>query len=59
MFDWSRPSPSEPYDLALACDVLYEAFSVEPVAKAIPQLLNLRTGRLLLADPSRRTKENR
>ena len=47
------------YDVALACDVLYEHFSVEPVAHIAPQLLSPKSGMLLLADPSRRTKENR
>ena len=59
LFDWSQPSGAGQFDVALACDVLYEAFSVEPVARVIPQLLSFKTGKLLLADPSRRTKQNR
>ncbi|KAL0031958.1 hypothetical protein WJX79_008528 [Trebouxia sp. C0005] len=58
-FDWGDPSCQGNYDVALACDVLYEPYSVEPVARITPRLLNHRTGRLLLADPSHRTKANR
>lgn len=29
LFDWSQPIAQARYDLALACDVLYETFSVE------------------------------
>ena len=58
-FDWGDPSCQGNYDVALACDVLYEPYSVEPVANITPRLLNHRTGRLLLADPSHRTKDNR
>lgn len=58
-FDWGDPSCQGEYDVALACDVLYEPYSVEPVATITPRLLNHRTGRLLLADPSHRTKDNR
>ena len=59
LLDWSQPCISDDYDVALACDVLYEAASVEPVAKVIPKLLNPQTGTLLLSDPLLRTKENR
>ncbi|DBA88781.1 TPA: hypothetical protein ACH3X1_004198 [Trebouxia sp. C0004] len=58
-FDWGYPGCQGNYDVALACDVLYEPYSVEPVANITPWLLNHRTGRLLLADPSHRTKDNR
>jgi len=41
VFDWSQPLSSllHYFDVVLACDVLYEHFSVEPVAKVAPQLL--------------------
>ncbi|KAL3132844.1 hypothetical protein ABBQ38_006769 [Trebouxia sp. C0009 RCD-2024] len=59
LFDWTSHVCHGNYDVALACDVLYEHFSVEPMANIVPQLLNPKSGRLLLADPSRRTKDNR
>lgn len=45
--------------MALACDVLYEPYSVVPLANIVPRLLNPKSGRLLLADPSHRTEQNR
>lgn len=59
LFDWTNPVCYGDYDVALACDVLYEQFSVEPMAHIAPQLLSPKTGMLLLADPSRRTRDNR
>jgi predicted nicotinamide N-methyase len=67
VFDWSQPLSSllHYFDVVLACDVLYEAFSVEPVAKIAPQLLKLsensdeNPGIVLLADPPLRAKQNR
>lgn len=59
LFDWTSHVCHGDYDVALACDVLYEHFSVEPVANIAPQLLNPKTGKLLLADPLRRTRDNR
>ncbi|KAL3149551.1 hypothetical protein ABBQ32_002330 [Trebouxia sp. C0010 RCD-2024] len=59
LFDWTSHVCHGDYDVALACDVLYEHFSVEPMANIAPQLLNPKSGRLLLADPSCRTKDNR
>ena len=59
LFDWNNHVCSGNFDVALACDVLYEHFSVEPVAHIAPQLLSPKAGMLLLADPSRRTRENR
>ena len=70
VFDWSQPLSSllHYFDVVLACDVLYEAFSVEPVAKITPQLLKLSgssdssdesPGVILLADPPLRAKQNR
>jgi hypothetical protein len=61
-FDWSSSSSSiaNQFDVILACDVLYEASAVEPVAAAVPQLLIQSPGSLLLlADPPNRTAENR
>ena len=59
LFDWTSHACRGDYDVVLACDVLYEHFSVEPVANIAPQLLSPKGGVLLLADPSRRTRENR
>ncbi|KAK9829936.1 hypothetical protein WJX72_008749 [[Myrmecia] bisecta] len=47
------------YDVVLACDVLYEDFSVEPVAAAVPSMLKSSGTRLLLTDPAHRTEHNR
>ena len=60
MFDWSAPPNLAPFDVILACDVLYEDFSVEPLARLMPGLLSSRPhARVLLADPVNRTPENR
>ena len=59
LFDWNSHACHGDFDVALACDVLYEHYSVEPVANIAPQLLKQQAGRLLLADPSKRTIENR
>lgn len=59
LFDWNKHACHGDFDVALACDVLYEHFSVEPVAHIAPQLLSPKAGMLLLADPSGRTRENR
>ena len=59
LFDWTSDISHGDFDVALACDVLYENFSVEPVAHIAPQLLKPQTGRLFLADPIQRTRENR
>ena len=47
------------FDVLLACDVLYEDTSVDPVAEAVPRLLYSAGGRLVLADPTHRTEQNR
>ena len=65
LFDWNHPNASllGYFDVVLACDVLYEAFSVEPVAAVAPKLLkqsvSLGGGGVLLADPPLRAKQNR
>ena len=65
VWDWSRPSALPPADVLLACDVLYEEFSVAPVAAAAPALLARPPGpgggepRLLLCDPPDRARANR
>lgn len=71
IFDWSQPVSLSGFDVVLACDVLYESFSVEPVAKVAPQLLKPRrsardlrsddtsTPRFLLTDPPHRARRNR
>lgn len=59
-FDWSDPPALQPFDVILACDVLYEDFSVEPLAGLVPELLsNAPDARVLLADPVNRTPHNR
>ncbi len=45
--------------MLLACDVLYEDTSVDLVAEAVPRLLFSAGGRLVLADPTYRTEQNR
>lgn len=61
--DWLRPEGLEAYgrfDVVIACDVLYEDFSVEPVAALMPQLLTAAdSGDIVLADPPNRTRANR
>ena len=59
LFDWSMPVHQQRYDVVLACDVLYEDFSVEPVASVVPKLLYSSNSRLILADPANRTVQNR
>lgn len=60
-FDWTQKLPRDlgEFDVVLACDVLYESFSVEPVARVVPELLDLEETRLILADPPTRTEANR
>ena len=60
IFDWSEKDITlEKFDVVLACDVLYEKFSVEPIAWIAPLLLKEEGGMLLLADPPLRAKANR
>lgn len=70
VFDWSTPERLfeagadgervKPFDVVLACDVLYEDGAVEPIASLVPLLLSSASGsRLLLADPPNRTERNR
>lgn len=60
VFDWSRPLEGlGRFDAVLACDVLYEADAVEPIAGVVPALLRPTGGALLLADPPNRTAANR
>ena len=64
VLDWLNPVGLETYgkfDVVIACDVLYEDFSVEPVASLVPMLLrsDKQTGQILLADPPDRTRHNR
>lgn len=60
LFDWADPPALAPFDVILACDVLYEDFSVEPLAGLVPELLsNQPDARVLLADPVNRTPHNR
>ena len=50
---------SAPFDLVLACDVLYESHAVAPVASLVPKLTVPGGGRWLLADPPNRAPKNR
>ena len=60
LFDWSAPQALSGFDVILACDVLYEDFSVEPLADLVPSLLSKGPhARLLLSDPAARTPQNR
>lgn len=66
VFDWSArldDAVMGRFDVVLACDVLYEQFSVEPVSSVVPKLLRGHGGkvdsRLLLCDPPLRAKQNR
>ena len=62
VFDWNAVSADQrTFDLVLACDVLYEAHAVAPVAALIPMLTNEapRPGRWMLADPPDRAPKNR
>lgn len=59
IFDWTVPYGGPKFDVLLACDVLYEDVSVDPVAEAVPRMLFSAGGRLVLADPAHRTQHNR
>ena len=61
VFDWHAvPSDQTKFDLVLACDVLYEADSVAPVAALVPALTQRGgAGKWLVADPPRRAPANR
>jgi hypothetical protein len=64
--EFSAAPPSHTSDTSIssrrttqACDVLYEAGAVGPIAELAPRLLFTSGGRLLLADPAERTVQNR
>lgn len=62
VFDWNAVRADQrTFDLVLACDVLYEAHAVAPVAALIPKLTNASSprGRWMLADPPDRAPKNR
>lgn len=58
LFDWNSTQLGRKFDVVLACDVLYEDAAVEPISAVVPKLLK-GGGRLLLADPPKRTTRNR
>jgi predicted nicotinamide N-methyase len=61
-FDWNIEFTGQPYDVVIACDVLYEAAAVEPMAVLLPAMLRGpadESRRILLTDPQDRTPENR
>jgi ETFB lysine methyltransferase len=62
LFDWNNEFAGDPYDTVIACDVLYENYAVEPLARLLPTMLAgpVRDGRrILLTDPQDRTPEHR
>ena len=60
-FDWNLPCIESDFDVVIACDVLYETYSVEPLSNALPSLLGrgAREQRLLMTDPPKRAPANR
>eukprot|EP00892_Ulva_mutabilis_P006949 jgi/Ulvmu1/4626/UM002_0357.1 len=63
-FDWHMPFIGRPYDVVIACDVLYDASAVDPLVKLLPSMLAAgveRNGwnRLILTDPPERTPKHR
>ena len=59
-FDWNGVrNAQEKFDTLLACDVLYEAQAVSPVAQLVPRLVKPGGGRFLLGDPPLRAPQNR
>eukprot|EP00899_Mesostigma_viride_P013881 jgi/Mesvir1/22494/Mv18529-RA.1 len=60
LYDWSAGGGGEMFDVVMACDVLYEEYSVAPIAKAVPALLAPgKLGTFLLADAPDRKPSNR
>ena len=59
--DWHRPETVPgPFDVVLACDVLYEKASVAPLAALVARLFPAAApGVFVLADPPNRTPANR
>lgn len=63
-FDWHLPFAGQPYDVVIACDVLYDSCAVAPLAQLLPSMLATtveRNGwsRLILTDPPERTPQHR
>ena len=60
-FDWQAGYCGPKADVVIACDVLYEASAPAPLARVLPTLFDSDASdqRLLLADPPKRTAENR
>lgn len=61
-YDWNDEFIGAPYDVVIACDVLYESAAVAPVASLLPAMLAGRMDserRLLLTDPQNRTPKHR
>lgn len=63
-FDWHQPFTGNPYDVVIACDVLYDASAVSPLAKLLPSMLAPSKeihgrNRLILTDPPERTPQHR
>jgi len=60
VFDWNAVDDGqEKFDTLLACDVLYEAAAVAPVAELVPKLVRGGGGRFLIGDPPLRAPKNR
>lgn len=63
-FDWHQPFRGRPYDVVIACDVLYDASAVSPLATLLPSMLAPGAevygwNRLILTDPPERTPQHR
>lgn len=63
-FDWHQPFSGQPYDVVIACDVLYDASAVSPLATLLPCMLGPGAevygwNRLILTDPPERTPHHR
>ena len=61
-FDWNAPvgALAHRFDCILVCDCLYEKFSVEPIARVLPQLVRQTAeAKIVLADPPNRAKAHR
>lgn len=60
VFDWNAVDEGqEKFDTLLACDVLYEASAVAPVAELVPKLVRGGGGRFFIGDPPLRAPKNR
>lgn len=60
VFDWNKDvQDPHGFDVIVACDVLYEARSIEAIARVMPELVKEEGGTIILADPPNRARANR